>query len=46
MSWDPAAALEAERQRTRERLEDLAGDYAGIVEASALESREASTMPA
>ena len=35
MSWDPAAALEAERQRTRARLEDLTGDYAGIVEASA-----------
>ena len=35
MSWDPAAALEAERQRTRERLTALTGDYAGIVEASA-----------
>ena len=34
MTWDPAVALEEERRRTRERLEDLVGDYAGIVEAS------------
>ncbi|HET6654005.1 MAG TPA: TraR/DksA C4-type zinc finger protein [Nocardioides sp.] len=34
MSWDPAAALGEERERTRERLAGLTGDYAGIVEAS------------
>ena len=34
MSWDPDAALEEDRRRTRERLADIAGDYAGIVEAS------------
>jgi RNA polymerase-binding transcription factor DksA len=33
--WDATAALEAERTRTRERLADLLGDHAGIVEASA-----------
>ena len=32
--WDPAAALTAERDRTRRRLADLSGDYAGIVESS------------
>ena len=34
MSWDPAAALGEELERTRERLAGLTGDYAGIVEAS------------
>jgi RNA polymerase-binding transcription factor DksA len=34
-AWDPVRALVAERQRTQERLADLSGDYAGIVEASA-----------
>ena len=34
-TWDPVVALEAERRRTQERLRRLAGDYAGIVEASA-----------
>jgi RNA polymerase-binding protein DksA len=34
-AWDPVHALVAERQRTQERLADLTGDYAGIVEASA-----------
>ena len=34
MSRDPAAALDEERERTRERLAGLTGDYAGIVEAS------------
>ena len=33
-SWDPGRALQDEHRRTRERLADLAGDYAGIVEAS------------
>jgi DnaK suppressor protein len=32
--WDPAAALAADEARTRERLAELVGDYAGIVEAS------------
>ncbi len=32
---DPTARLEEERRRTAERLEDLVGDYAGIVAASA-----------
>jgi RNA polymerase-binding transcription factor len=34
-AWDPVRALVQERQRTQERLADLLGDYAGIVEASA-----------
>jgi RNA polymerase-binding transcription factor DksA len=34
-AWDPVRALVEERRRTQERLHDLAGDYAGIVEASA-----------
>ena len=34
-AWDPVRALVQERQRTQERLADLVGDYAGIVEASA-----------
>ena len=33
--WDPVRALAEERRRTEERLADLTGDYAGIVEASA-----------
>lgn len=33
-SWDPLRALEEDRRHTRERLADLLGDYAGIVEAS------------
>ena len=33
-TWDPAAALAADEARTRERLAELVGDYAGIVEAS------------
>ena len=32
--WDATAALEAERTRTRDRLADLLGDHADIVEAS------------
>jgi RNA polymerase-binding protein DksA len=32
--WDPRSALEHERARTRRRLADLTGDYAGIVEAT------------
>ncbi|MGZ5417057.1 MAG: TraR/DksA family transcriptional regulator [Nocardioides sp.] len=34
-SWDPVRALEDERARTRNRLDALVGDYAGIVAASA-----------
>ncbi len=34
-AWDPVRALVQERTRTQERLADLTGDYAGIVEASA-----------
>jgi DnaK suppressor protein len=34
-AWDPVRALVAERRRTQERLADLSGDYAGIIEASA-----------
>jgi DnaK suppressor protein len=34
MTWEPAAALDEERERTRARLAGLTGDYAGIVEAS------------
>jgi DnaK suppressor protein len=34
-AWDPQRALEEERRRTQERLADLTGDYAGIIEASA-----------
>ncbi|MGN6575863.1 MAG: TraR/DksA family transcriptional regulator [Nocardioides sp.] len=34
-SWDPAVALAQQRTRTEQRLADLTGDYAGIVEASA-----------
>ena len=34
MTWEPAAALDEERARTRVRLAGLTGDYAGIVEAS------------
>ena len=34
MTWEPAAALDEERERTRVRLAGLTGDYAGIVEAS------------
>lgn len=34
-AWDPVRALVEERRRTQERLADLTGDYAGIVEASA-----------
>jgi RNA polymerase-binding transcription factor DksA len=33
-TWDPVRALGEERRRTEERLAGLAGDYAGIVEAS------------
>ncbi|RYU13052.1 TraR/DksA family transcriptional regulator [Nocardioides iriomotensis] len=33
-AWDPATALEADEALTRERLAELVGDYAGIVEAS------------
>jgi RNA polymerase-binding transcription factor DksA len=33
-AWDPVDALTQERMRTQERLADLTGDYAGIVEAS------------
>jgi RNA polymerase-binding transcription factor DksA len=32
--WDARSALEDERDRTRDRLARLTGDYAGIVEAS------------
>ncbi len=32
--WDARAALTEERDRTRDRLARLTGDYAGIVEAS------------
>ena len=32
--WDAREALEDERVRTRRRLADLTGDYAGIVEAA------------
>ena len=32
--WDARKALEDERARTRRRLADLTGDYAGIVEAA------------
>jgi RNA polymerase-binding protein DksA len=34
-AWEPADALTQERTRTEQRLADLTGDYAGIVEASA-----------
>jgi RNA polymerase-binding transcription factor len=34
-AWDPVRALVEERRRAQERLADLVGDYAGIVEASA-----------
>jgi RNA polymerase-binding transcription factor DksA len=34
-AWDPVRALADERTRTRERLDDLVADHAGIVEASA-----------
>ena len=32
--WHPATALDADEATTRERLAELVGDYAGIVEAS------------
>ena len=32
--WDPVRALDADEAATRQRLDELVGDYAGIVEAS------------